>query len=281
MGGGKGIGRGDVGRGSLVRSARRWALTEISMNSLDVRRLGLALLVAPALALAGCRCCRPCATPCFTTVAAPMPNPVASAPAAATAASQPTKVLLQIQVFEVTAQAAARLHVGEPTQGETYGVMSVKQGEELAAMLWNEEGVRLLNLPAIVTAFGDEASLFIGETVGPDVPGRTGTPPLTFPVGDAAGDNWTGLRTATTVAPPAADGTLSLDLKMARRDAPAKGTAPDLAALRASEVTIRAQKMRLRPGETAVLAGPEGLSSKSEKLLVLVRPTALTETAAR
>jgi len=251
------------------------------MNSLDVRRLGLALLVVPAVALTGCQCCRPCASPCAplgaTTLAAPMPNPVAAAPATTEVAARPTHVLVQVQVFELTETAALRLHVGEPATGKAYAVMSVKAGEELAASLWNEEGVRLLNLPAIVTEFGGEASLFIGDTVGPDVPGRTGTSPLTF----AGGDNWTGLRTAIIVAPPAADGTLSVDFTAARRDAPAKGTAPDLAALRASEVSIRGLKMSIRPGETAVLGGPAGANSKSGKLLVLVKPTVVSETAAR
>ncbi len=245
------------------------------MNSLGVRRLGLALLVTPALALAGCRCGRPCATPCATAVAAPMPNPVASA--STEAPPQPGHVLVEVQVFEVTEQAALRLHVGEPAKGQAYGVVSVKAGEELAASLWKEEGVRLLNLPAIVTEFGGEASISVGETVGPDVPGRTGTPPLTF----AGGDNWTGVRTAIIVAPPAADGALSVDFTLARRDAPAKGTEPDLAALRASEVSVRALKMGLRPDETAVLGGPAGASSKSGKLLVLVRLKVVGETAAR
>ena len=204
-----------------------------------------------------------------------MPNPVASA--STEAPPQPRHVLVQIQVFELTDQAALRLHIGEPAKGQAHAAMSSKASEELAASLWNEEGVRLLNLPAIVTEFGGEASIFIGETVGPDVPGRTGTPPLTF----AGGDNWTGLRVATTVAPPTADGTLSVDFTMARRDVPANGTAPDLAALRASEVSVQALKMSLRPGETAVLGGPAGSNSKAGRLLVLVKPTVVTETAAR
>lgn len=253
------------------------------MNSLDVRRLGLALLVTPALALAGCRCCRPCASPCAApvAVAAPMPTFVAAGPAPTTAASQPTQVLVQVQVFEVTAQAAWRLHVDPTATRSNYGVLPAKAGEELAASLGNAEGVRLLNMPAIVTRFGQEASLFVGETHASPPPTPTATPSLTHAVGKDLGDDWSGLRTSILVAPPAADGTLSVDITTARRDAPAKGTEPDLAALRASEISVQARKMGLRPGETAVLGGPAGASSKAGKLLVLVRLTVVSETAAR
>jgi len=243
------------------------------MNPLDLRRLGLALLVAPVLGLPGCRCCRPCVAPCTTTVAAPMEYPGVAATTAS--APQPGQVLLQIRMYEVDDDAAARLHVGEAGAGRAYGVVPSKAGEELVATLANETGVHVVSLPAILTLFGQEATVFVGETIGPDVPGRTGVPPLTF----AGGDNWTGLRVAAIVAPPSADGTLSIDFTVAWRRPPDGATLPDLATLRVAAAAVPTVKLGLRSGETAVLGSPTVSGPKAGKLLVLVKATLVSGTA--
>ena len=222
----------------------------------------LALLLC---GMGGCARSWCCPAPCEPTLAAPAPVVRASEPPGGTPHSvREGQVLLQAAVLRVSEQAAERLvpsRDGIPS-GEPR-VVSAAEGVELQRRLKDEPGLVVLNMPSVVTALGQEATVWMGETYAME--GDSG-PSTGF---DIDRPNWSGQR-LRAVATPSGDGSgLTLDFSFAMRAAVREGEKPDFAALAASDTRVHAT-VKLKPDERLVWLAPAKPGSASGRVLVVV-----------
>jgi|GEM_PF-7008786 len=226
-----------------------------------------ALLVigVPSLTLAGCRtCCPPvrCQPACVTPPGVPVAVPRAAVP-------RGRPILVSVAVFRVAGGPAIAATGSIQAGGRTYPILSKADADALRLRLSTERGVATLAMPTLLVTSGDVGTIFSGETIGPDVPGRTGREHLSF----RGGDDWFRMRTGV-LATASEDGThVSMDFSFALREAPRLGQTPDLSAFRASEVSIRVEGLSVPSGDTVLLFSGSSLDAKDEQLWVLLRPS--------
>lgn len=177
-------------------------------------------------------------------------------------------ILVSVNVFRVAGGPAIASTRSAQAGGRTYPILSKADAAALRARLSTETGVATVATPTLLVTSGGPGTLSVGETIGPDVPGRTGREPLSF----SGGDNWFGMRTAI-LATSSADGAhVAMDFSFAQREAPPKGQRPDSSALRASEVSIRVDGLSVPSGDTVLLFSGPSLDAKDAQLWVLLRP---------
>lgn len=185
----------------------------------------------------------------------------------AAAANRPHQALIEIEYWRV---GASTTPMTARSTADGHGVIGKAEVDALHAALAKDAAAKLIALPSLVTEAGQEASIVVGETIGPDVPGRTGQEPLSF----AGGDNWTGLRAAAIPTQGEGADAVRLAFTFAHREAPPMGAQVDLAAVKAAEESVRAMALALRPGETAVLeakpATTAGADASATRAIVLV-----------
>ena len=255
-GGGKGtppsIVRGDAPGHSVLPSAE----LEHAMNRFAVGLLNSALLALGGIGIAGCRCCAPCVE------GLPPSAPVATS----------VSVLVEVAVFQADDDAsAAAVGLSTGAGDPRFRVMSAEESTAFAADWSSSRGVTLLQMPSVVTRSGEEVTIHVGETPEPVSKGivneRGG---LEFSVEER---DWTGTRARLV---PTYDGaTITLDLSMERRDDAPVGRA----AIPASEISIRVPDLKLRSGETALIASAADGRSGQRRIFATVRSTILSDAA--
>ena len=238
---------------------------ESPMNRSSARWVGAFLLVTAPL-FAGCQHC--CPRECVEVSAVAAPSAIVQNAPPRTDA----EVFVDIEIYRVAADKfttqMASLYFPDG-HGERH--LSKIDAAELRMKLPKGPGVEVVALPKVLVTVGQEATLTVGETVGPDQLGRTGEEPLSF----SGGDNWTGHRAAFVVSTSANGANVTMDFSFASREPVAKGKAADLAASKASALAFHVAQLTVASGETAMLwKGPSSDSAKPQ-LLVLVTPRVL------
>lgn len=222
----------------------------------SVRRVGRILVLAgPALALAGCSCCppRPCCEPACASEST-LPPTIAAAPSAV------PQILIGIDVFLDSGGMDPSALATVPFVGG-HALLTKVPAEELRARLFVERGLTTLALPKILSEAGQSASISLGETIGPDTPGS---------------DNWTGTRASLTPVLAKDRSGVTLDIALAHRIAVRKDHAPDLAAIRASELRFHVGTLSIPSGATSVLTTAFVADPAHPRLIVLVSASVVT-----
>jgi hypothetical protein len=237
------------------------------------RLLGLYAAV-PVLTLAGCTRSRCCCAPCEPVTAAAR-EPSAPPPPRLLAAGGELGergVLLETIVLRVPEDVAS----AEPMASAIalnggHRVVSVEDGKALQARIYKAAGSKTLVAPSIVTAPGDEATLFIGETYAMEGQPESSTPSVGY---DIDRPNWAGQRFRAVATPSPDRSSIALDFSFALREPPPKDAKPDFASLVANEVRGTAS-VSLPKGSGLLIVASAGAAAPKERVFVFVDATAL------
>ncbi len=259
-------------RPRTILSAPSGRTEEDPMPRSCARFVGVVIVVGGAATfLSGCRSC--CPPVCAPPACAPPPGVPVAALRPAVPMGRP--ILVSVNVFRVAGGSAIGSTRSVQAGGRTYPILSKADADRLLLLLARPSArpdrakrSRPRRIADALVTSGDPGTLSVGETIGPDVPGRTGREPLSF----SGGDDWFGMRTAILATSSADGARVAMDFSFAQREAPPKGETPDSSALRASEVSIRVDGLSVPSGDTVLLFSGPSLDAKDAQLWVLLRP---------
>ncbi len=188
-----------------------------------------------------------------------------------TRADEPAQVFLDAMVLRAPRDRVAEIVAADVPPGAPPRVLSAADAAAIRGRAAKASGVTVVAMPKILALAGQEASIFVGETLA----GAGGAAPSSSYPQDADSPTWAGQQFRAVPTPSPDGSTIGLEFSFALRDRPAEGTTPDAAAIRASTVRGDVRVESLPSGGSFLLVAPAGSSTPDDRVLVLVSATVL------